>query len=40
MGVKWGFGDDLGMTGMIWGQQGQHGDDGDNMGMTGKTPLS
>ena len=34
-GVKWGFGDDVGMTGMMWGWQGWHGDDGDDMGTTG-----
>ena len=33
--VKLGFGDD-GMTGTMWGWQGQHGDDRDNMGMMGK----
>ena len=35
--VKWGFGDDVGMTGMMWGQQGWHGDDRDDMGKTGMT---
>ena len=25
-GVKWGFGDDVGMTGMTWGRRGRHGD--------------
>ena len=34
--VKWGFGDDVGMTGTMWGWQAWHGDDRDNMGMTGK----
>ena len=29
--VKWGIGDDMGITEMMWGWQGQHGDD---MGMT------
>ena len=36
-GVKWGFGDDVGMTGMTWGWQGWHGDDRDDMGMMGMT---
>ena len=36
-GVKWGFEDDVRMTGMMWGWQGQHGEDGEDMGMTGKT---
>ena len=36
-GLKWGFGDDVEMTGIMWGQQGQHGEDGEDMGMTGKT---
>ena len=29
-GVKWGFGDDVGMTGMTWGWWGRHGDDGED----------
>ena len=35
--IKWGFGDDVGMTGTMWGWQRWHGDDRDNMGKTGKT---
>ena len=29
-GVKWGFGDDVGMAGTTWGTWGRHGDDGED----------
>ena len=29
-GVKWGFGDDVGMTGTTWGRHGDDGEDGED----------
>ena len=41
IGTTWGpsggYGDDVGMKEMMWGQRGQCGDNGDNMGTTGTT---